>query len=192
MRNALNVLSALMVLMLIPASSWAQSRNDRAEDLCTDMIEQQYRVDRFRDVESEKVGNHKWDVHGLVRENSHNYAFNCKIKHGQVTSYSYAGPHRVKHDDDDAETAIAVGAGIALLAAIAATSGDDDSSKERGIDKSVMEDHCHDMIQYRVRDEQDYTAEVTMGRSSVEGKNLVGRARIDYAKGRPHKAAAAD
>lgn len=189
-------LAAAVSLCLLAPGVGMASEEGHAKQLCENKIRNVYRVSDFRHVEAEQVGNHKYKIHGKVKIDHQKYPFNCKIKNGHVKSYAYNGPsprHRDEKDDDDSGlgTALAVGAGLAIIAAVvAAQSGDSDSSKtsQLPVKKSVLEDDCHDMLQYRVRDEHDYTARVNLTSSRIQGHDLVGEAKVKYDRDHPHRA----
>jgi hypothetical protein len=188
--------AAIILGFLLPLNAIA-SEEDRAIQLCESKIKDVYGVSNFRHVSSEREGNHKFLVNGKVRYDDHKYDFNCKVKHGEVRSYAYSGPHkrhRDDHDDEDSNVGavIAVGAGLAILAAIAASQSDDNDESDRGstlsVSKSVLEDDCHDTLQYRIRDEHDYSARVNLKDSRIDGHNLVGNARVKYDRDDPQHA----
>jgi hypothetical protein len=189
------LIAGVILTLLLPAFAMA-SEEDRAKRLCESKIEDVYGVNRFRHVLVDRVGNHKFKVHGKVRYDHHKYDFNCKVKQGNVKSYAYKGPHnRHKDDDDDNNNvgaAVAVGAGLAILAAIAMSqAGDaDDHDKDStlSVNKSVLEDECHETLQYRIRDEHDYTARVNLKEARIEGHDLVGDAKIKYEREHPQHA----
>lgn len=188
---------------LMAAATWAllfssvtmASQNDNVERQCKSKIRNVYGVNNFRNVWTETLGNHKFKVHGQVKFNNHKYDFNCKVKNGNVKSYAYDGPHDRHRDNDDNDNvgaAIAVGAGLAILAAAAASQADKNNghnnSSSPQVSKSVLEDECHDMLQYRIRDEHDYTARVTLRESTLNGRRLTGDAKVKYDRGHPHHA----
>lgn len=194
------VASALSLCLLLPGAAMA-SEEERAESLCKNKIREVYGVDKFRHVWAERLGNHKFRVHGKVKMQDHKYPFDCKVKHGHVKSYAYHGPnprHREHDDDDDTSlgTALAVGAGLAIVAALASSQSSDsggnssNSSKTSNlpVKKSVLEDDCHDTLQYRIRDEHNYTARVQLQNSRIEGHDLVGDAKVKYDGEHPHHA----
>jgi hypothetical protein len=185
--------AAVSLCLGLPGVAMA-SEEDRAKQLCKDKIRDVYGSSNFRHVWGEQVGNHKFKIHGKVRVDDHQYPFNCKVKQGHVKSYAYHGPnprHR-DHDDDDGSlgTALAVGAGLAIVAALAASQSDkgDSGTSRLQVKKSVLEDNCHDMLQYRIRDEHNYTARVHLKNSRIEGHDLVGDAKVKYDGEHPHHA----
>ena len=183
--------------LLFPGASMA-SEEDRAKQLCKDKIRDTYGLSHLRNVWGEKVGNHKFKVHGQAIVGHHKYPFDCKIKHGHVKSYAYSGPNpryrEHDHDDDDDSnlgTVLAVGAGLAIVAALAASqddSADTDSSGGLPVKQSVLEDDCHDALQYRIRDEHNYTAQVRMEDATIKGRDLVGSAKVKYDGRHPNHA----
>jgi hypothetical protein len=183
----------LMSAFALPVHVMA-SEEDKAERICKSKIEDVYGVDKFRNVWAERLGHHKFTIHGQVKYNDHKYDFRCKIKNGNVKSYAYDGPHKHHKDDDDNNigTAVAVGAGLAILAAAAISRADDDNNNSNSstlpVSKSVLEDDCHDMLQYRVRDEHDYTARVDLKNARIKGHDLVGDAKVWFDRKRPHHA----
>jgi hypothetical protein len=187
--------AAIILGFLLPLNAMA-SEEDRAMQLCESKIRDVYGVSNFRHVSSEREGNHKFLVNGKVKYDDHKYNFNCKVKHGEVRSYAYNGPHKRHQDDnDDASNVgavIAVGAGLAILAAIAASQSDDNDDSGKGspltVSKTVLEDDCHDTLQYRIRDEHDYSARVNLKDSRVDGHDLVGNARVKYDREDPQHA----
>ena len=190
-----NRLVAVVILgFLLPLTAMA-SEEDRAIRLCESKIEDVYGVSNIRRVSSEREGNYNFTVHGKVRYDDHEYNFNCKIKNGNVKSYAYNGPHK-RHNDDDDDTnigaVVAVGAGLAILAAIAVSQDGDNDEPDKGstvsLSKSVLEDECHQMLQYRIRDEHDYTAQVALKDSRIDGLDMVGDARVIYDREHPQHA----
>jgi len=192
--------AAVIVPLLFPLSTTA-SEQGTAEQLCKSKIEDIYGVSNFRNVWSEREGNHKFRVHGQIKTDNHKYDFNCKVKHGNVKSYAYDGPHNRhsdKDDDSNMGAVVAVGAGLAIIAALAASQAGDDDDHDRDRDhgrgaalpvsKSVLEDECHDMLQYRIRDEHDYTAQVSLKEAKLEGHDLVGDAKVRYDRDHPRHA----
>ena len=179
------VVSATLAL----SSTVVASEEHQARKMCKSKITEVYGVDRFSDLLTDKLGNHKFKVQGKVRVHNHMYPFKCKIKNGHVKSYAYNGPHdrhpEHNYDDDDDDinvgAAIAVGAGLAIIAAIASQSGDDHQDKsDISTSQSVLEDDCHDMLQYRIRDEHDATATVRMKSSHMSGRDLKGEMKVKY------------
>jgi hypothetical protein len=189
-RWTVSTLAAAVSLSLALPGVTLASQEEKAEALCKAKIQSVYGVSDMRQVWGEKVGHHKFKIHGRVKVDHQKYPFDCKIKNGQVKSYSYDGPHphhgqrhHKDHDDDsNLGTVLAVGAGLAIVAALASQSSDDDSSKSSSlpVQKSVLEDDCHDMLQYRIRDEHDYTARVHINSSNIKGHDLVGQAKVKY------------
>ena len=180
-------LSAVVVLALFTAVPDAFAKEtDHARQACKAKISDIYGLKKFQNAHVEKTGNHKFRVYGQVRYEHHWYDYHCKVKQGNVKSYSYGGPHGHNKDDNDVGTALAVGAGLAIAAAVIAAS-DDDNERDLSASKSVMEDDCHDVLQYRIRDEHDRTASVKMQESHLKGRDLRGNARVKYHNGRPHE-----
>jgi hypothetical protein len=189
------LVAATVLGLLLPLTAMA-SEEDRAIQLCESKISNVYGVSNFRHVSSEREGNHKFLVHGKVRYDDHKYNFNCKVKHGEIRSFAYNGPHKRHQDDDDDDNnvgaIVAVGAGLAILAAIAASQSDDNDESGKGstltVSKSVLEDDCHDTLQYRIRDEHDYSARVNIKDSRIDGHDLVGNAKVKYDRDDPQHA----
>ena len=184
-RTSILQLVAVSALLFFAPMAVEANEEDKAKDLCKDTIRDVYGHDRFKNTWADKTGNHKFEVHGQVKVRDHKYDFQCKVKNGNVKSYAYHGPHDRHSDDDDLGKAVAVGAGLAIAAAIIASSDDDDSKLPA---KSVLEDDCHDLLQYRIRDEHDRTAEVVMKESRLKGQDLSGDAKVKYHHGSPHHA----
>ena len=188
--------AAIILGFLLPLTAVA-SEEDRAIQLCESKIKDVYGVSNFRHVSSEREGNHKFLVHGKVSYYDHKHNFTCKVNHGNVKSNSYKAPHKRQRYDHDyyhsnVGAVVAVGAGLAILAAIAASQSDDNDKSDRGstlsVSKSVLEDDCHDTLQYRIRDEHDYSARVNLKDSRIDGHNLVGNARVKYDRDDPQHA----
>ena len=189
---ALVPLSAALALALaLPVSAIAAEVDD-AQGLCQDKIREVYDVSKLRDVWTEQVGNHKFQVHGKVKANDQLYPFECKIKHGQVQSYSYDGPHD-RHGDDNSGNlgkAVAIGAGLAIVAAIVASQagdGDKDGTSTLNVQKSVLEDDCHDALESRIRYERNGSAQVALKHTQVNGRDLTGEARVTYYDESPNR-----
>ena len=176
------VCAVLCLLMPLNASA---DEEDRARQVCKAEITKTYGLDKFRNTWAERLGNHKFQVHGDVRYNHNYYDFQCKVKQGEVRSFAYQGPHNRHGDHDDANAAVAVGVGLVLAAAIV-SSADNNSRDELPVAKTVLEDDCHDILQYRIRDEHDRSANVKKQESKIKGRDLSGEAKVKYGSGSPH------
>lgn len=188
-------LTAVSLTVTLPGIASA-SEGSQAKQICKQNMRDTYGFNEVRELWTEQVGNHKYKVHGKVTVNHHKYPFDCKVKNGRLKSFAYSGPkpraHEYKDDDDNNfNTALAVGAGLAIVAALAAASDDNDrssGSSQTQVKQTVLEDDCHDALQYRIRDEHNYTARVVMKDSRVEGHKLVGDAKVKYDTGHPNHA----
>lgn len=188
-KRVLFMLAMVFSVSLVFSSTLAASEPHQARKLCKSKITEVYGVNQFSDLLTDQLGHHKFKIQGKVRVHNHKYPFNCKIKNGRVKSYAYNGPHdrhpEYKYDDDDDHsnigTAIAVGAGLAIIAALASQSDDDHHEKSSiSTSKTILEDDCHDMLQYRLRDEHDATANVHMKSSQLNGRDLKGEIKVKY------------
>lgn len=179
------LLLASVTAMLVMSTA-AADEPGRAKEECKEKITSVYGLKKFQHTSVERTGNHKFQVHGQVRYDHHWHDFQCKVKRDQVKSYAYDGPHGHNKDDDNVGTALAVGAGLAIAAAVIAAS-DDGDDKDLSASKSVMEDDCHDILQYRIRDEHDRSAAVKMQEAHIKGRDLHGKAHVKYHDGRPHE-----
>lgn len=174
------------IVLAVGAVPSAHAGEGRAKSLCEDAIKRHYGVDSFRNVWADRTGHYKYDVHGEVREDRRSYPFNCKVKGDYVKSYYYNGPH--KKDDDNGGsklgTALAIGAGIAIIAALASKSnGDDDYhdyDSSTGRDAKLMEDDCHDELVYRLRHEHREHASVVLKTAKVRGRKLSGEGKVRW------------
>ena len=162
----------------------------RAKQECITKIKNTYGLQKFRNTWAERTGNHKFDVSGQARFDGQYHDFQCRVKQGQVKSFTYHGPHSKHGDHDDNDVGVAVGVGLLLAAvAVAASSDDGDHDKDEnqlGVSQSVLEDDCHDELQYRVRDEHDRSADVRMKQSRLKGRNLSGEAKVKFRYDNPH------
>ena len=194
MRNpSVIALSVSLALSLALPVSAIASEVDDAQGLCQDKIRDVYGVSKLRDVWTEQVGNHKFQVHGKVKANDQLHPFECKVKHGQVQSYSYDGPHD-RHGDDDSGNlgkAVAIGAGLAIVAAIVASQagdGDKDAASTLTVRKSALEDDCHDALESRIRYDRDASAQIALKNTRVTGHDLAGEATVTYYDESPNRA----
>jgi hypothetical protein len=159
------LIAGVILTFLLPTFAMA-SDEDKAEHLCKSKIQDVYGVSDFRHVSSEREGIHKFMVHGKVKVDDNKYDFNCKVKNGNVKSYAYKGPHYRHKDDAD----------------------DHDKGSTLSVNKSVLEEECHETLQYRIRDEHDYTARVNLKEARIEGHDLIGDAKIKYEREHPQHA----
>lgn len=167
---------AIALLASLPASAFASEQDD-AIRLCQDQISQIYAVNDFHHVWADQEGNHKFIVNGKVKYENQKYPFNCKVKNGQVKSYAYDGPHpNHPKDSNNVGKAVAVGVGLAIVAAIASQASKDDSSSKASlpVDQSILEDECHEALQYRMRDEHYQIRNIRLKSSRVDGHTLTG------------------
>ena len=188
-------LSATFLLSLTMPIAASATGLYEAQRLCEDRIRDVYGVSKLRDVWAEQVGNDKFKVYGKVKADNQLYPFDCKVKHGQVQSYAYEGPHGRHKDDDDSKlgTAVAVGAGIAIVAALAASQSKDGGQSRpagasHGRSQAALEDDCHDAVEARVRHDQERWARVAFRNSRVSGDQLSGQANVTYGDRQPHLA----
>lgn len=182
--------SALVLALALPSPAYATEADD-AQRLCEERIREVYGVSHLRDVWTEQVGNHKFRVQGQVKDDHQLYPFDCKIKYGQVQSYAYEGPHD-RHGDHDGKlgTALAVGAGLAIVAAIAASRSGDGGQGEPSLQvaKTALDDDCHDALESRIRYERNGAAQVSLRNTELSGRDLSGEARVSYYDGRAKRA----
>jgi hypothetical protein len=191
-RSATPLATAVALSLALPATAFGSELDD-AQQLCQDKIREVYGVSHLRDVWSEQLGNHKFKVHGKVKADNHLYPFDCKVKHGQVQSYAYSGPHDRHEKDDNSNlgAAIAIGAGLAIVAAIAASQsgdGDKQGSSSLTVRKSVLEDDCHDGLESRLRYDRNGSAQIALRNTHVKGNDLVGEATVTYYDENPNRA----
>ena len=195
MKTNANCLLVSMIFLMLPTVVMA-SDQDRVANLCKQKIGDLYGVDRFERVRAEKAGHHRWLVQGRVKYRHNKYPFECQIKEGRVRSWTYDGasPRHAADRDDNKEAlgvALAVGAGIALAAALNddhSHSDDDSDAGRMEVGKTIMEDNCLERLRYRIRDEQNRTARVSLESARVRGHDLVGDARVVYQGHHPHDA----
>lgn len=186
MRKSVSISIAIVLSIALLFGSTASASEERdARKLCKNKITEVYGVNHFSGLLTDQIGNHKFKINGKVKFSNHLYPFNCKVKNGHIKSYAYNGPHdrhpqSHKDDDDNLGAAIAVGAGLAIIAAIAASSDNDHGGSNISTSKTVLEDDCHDMLQYRIKDEHDGTARVHMKSSQLSGHNLKGEIKVKY------------
>ena len=64
--------AAVSLCLLAPGVAMA-SEEGHAKQLCQNKIRNVYDVSNFRHVEAEKVGNHKYKIHGKVKTNHRKY-----------------------------------------------------------------------------------------------------------------------
>jgi hypothetical protein len=177
---------AALSLALLGAASLPDlthaSEESQAERICTDKITEISGVRNLRHVWAEQIGNHKFRVHGkAVPGDGHKWIFDCKVKRGHLKAYNYPGPVLHKSDDDDdLGTALAIGAGLAIVAALVASADDNDAPAKPQPSKTILEDDCLEQLQYRIRDEHAHAARVHMKNASVKGHDLVGEAKVRY------------
>ena len=185
MPSASKVIVFLIVASLVPLVASADEEQ-RAEQQCKAEIKTAYGLQKFRNTWAERLGNHKFQVSGEARFDGQYHDFQCKVKQGKVKSYTYHGPHNKHGDHDDNDVGVAVGVGLLLAAVAVAASNDDTDNDQLPASKSVMEDDCHDELQYRVRDEHDRSAEVKMKQSRLNGRDLSGEAKVKFRYENPH------
>ena len=113
--RVLFMLALVVSASLALSSTVVASEEHQARKMCKSKITEVYGVDRFSDLLTDKLGNHKFKVQGKVRVHNHMYPFKCKIKNGHVKSYAYNGPHdrHPEHNYDDDDDDSNVGAAIA-------------------------------------------------------------------------------
>lgn len=184
MVRTLSLVHVVLLALFIVSPQALADASDRARQECKQKITDVYGLKKFQNAHVEKTGNHKFRVYGQVRYDHHWYDYHCKVKQDRIKSYAYNGPHGRNKDNDDVETALAVGAGLAIAAAVIASSND--HGDDLPVSKSTLEDECHDILQYRIRDEHDRTAVVRMRDSHLKGRDLKGKASAKYHGGRPH------
>ena len=178
-------IAAITVLTLVAPLAASAAEEDKARKACKAKITDTYDLRKFRNAWVERLGHHKFQVHGEARFDHQWYDYQCKVKQGQVRSFAYHGPHNRHGNDSDTNTAVAVGVGLAI-AAVVVSAADNDRHNDLSVPKTVLEDDCHDILQYRIRDEHDHTAAVKMRESRLKGRDLSGEAKVKYQHHSPH------
>jgi len=185
-------LSLLFALAAIPPS--VSAGQIEAIQACEHAITKEYGINRFKHVFAERKAHNKWSVHGKARVNGQKYPFTCKVKRGYVQAYYYNGPRQYgknhsKDNDSDVGTAIGVGLAAIAIAAIASSASDDDSSSSynKHVNKSYLEDECHDRINQRVNSEHYDSRWVAFKTDSIshQGHKLSGKGRVNWDEGSP-------
>jgi hypothetical protein len=174
--------SAVLIAAL-SAHSTAFANEDEAVRLCEQTISDTYNVDKFRNVWAEEKGNHKYKVHGNVKYQHDKHPFDCTVKRGHVKSYHYDGPHPGLADDADNDTAkkvLAIGAGLAIAAALAKAASDD------GNDQTHMEDDCREALASRMREDHHDSADFTIKKSKLDGDILSGEGKVRWEHEQPN------
>ena len=170
------------------AHSAALASEDEAVRLCEQQITNAYKVDKFHNVWAEQTGHHKYKVHGNVKYNHDKHPFDCVVKRGQIRSYYYDGPHpglADNNEDVDVGTALAVGAGLAIVAAIAGSLADDGGSAP-ATEKTYLEDECHEALERRMRDDHHESAEAKLKTSELGHGSLSGEGKVKWSHSRPN------
>lgn len=193
MTKRMNLLSPLCAVLLsiaatVPEAQAQQGKNQAAR-LCEQKMTERYGLDSFRDVWVDQTGNRSFEVHGKAKYERQRYPFECRIKNGYVKSYYYNGPHRAHESDDDSKlgTALAVGAGLAIIAALASKGGDakdDDyydfeASTDR--DAELLEDDCYDELAQRMRHEHREHVALSLQSKDLRGRTLSGEGIVRWA-----------
>ncbi len=178
----------------------SQASESKAVSACEDKIRSIYGVDKFKHVEAEKTGNHKYEVHGKVKYQHSKHPFSCKVKKGKVRSYHYDGPTEVSHNKDDKHHSkshtgrnVAIGVGIAAAIAMAVASNskkndDGDSNKNqysRKTNKEDLEDSCHDAIDGRIKRNYHTIRRLEFKHDTIQhdGTHARGDGRVAYYNG---------
>jgi len=188
-------LSVMLVALLVSLAGNAQATEEQAIQACQDRMRSEYDVNKFRNVFAERSGNHKYRVYGKVKIRGDRYPFSCRVKRGDVRSYSYNGPHGDRHKNS--EKNLAIGVGLAALAAAAIIASNKNSNENAGfesawdtnspVDKEYLEDECHDTLASRIRHEHDDVKRVRLNSSQLghQGRKLTGRGHIRWDYGHP-------
>ena len=99
---------------------------------------------------------------------------------------AFWGLYHAYSDKDDGHVdnkALAVGAGLAIVGALVAASlADKDSGSQPAgdlkVEKTVLEDECHDELSYRMRDEHHHRADVRIQTADLQGRNMKGKGKV--------------
>lgn len=179
------LLAGVAALALGSYSTAFANEEDEAVRICERYISDEFGVDKFRNVWAEPKGHHKFKVHGNVKYQHDKHPFDCVVKRGHVKSYHYNGPHPGLAGDDDgmsdnAKKALAVGAGLAIVAALA------NAAKDKGHGQTHMEDDCAEALAHRMRDDHHDSARFSITSSKLDGDILSGEGNVKWGHARPN------
>ena len=186
MNHAKTFLLAAAVGVTLGSNSAAfANEEDDAVRLCERQISDTYDVNKFHNVWAEPQGHHKFKVHGNVKYQHDKHPFDCVVKRGYVQSFHYNGPHPGLAGDNDgmsdnAKKALAVGAGLAIVAALANT------AKDKGYSQTHMQDDCADALTHRMRNDHHDSARFSITRSELKGDILSGEGNVRWGHDRPN------
>ena len=179
-------LAAAVALAFCSYSTAFASEEDDAVQACTLHMRDTFGLNEFRSLWVEPLGHHKFKVHGKVKYDHQKHPFDCVVKRGHIKSYHYNGPRPglADHDDDDksdtAKKVLAVGAGLAIAAAIAK------AAQEQGSEKTHMEDDCREALAHRMREDHHDSASFSISRSELKGDILSGEGNVRWGHARPN------
>ncbi len=200
-----------IILLLIVSNllfvSHSQATEIESTILCKNKMRSIYGMDEFRQVSAEKVGHHKYVVHGKVKYHHNRYPFNCRIKRGYVTSFHYNGPTESSenYDDDHHHSShrgknIAIGVGIAAIAAAVIANKNKtnqsmntnnysqnayNNAYDSHINNEDLEDSCHDSVDGRIKRNYKTIRRVNFTHDTIKHNKtqVVGDGRVSYYNG---------
>ena len=129
--NSWTISILLTTTLIAPATLYARYDKGDAKNDCKYKIRSNDHYSNFHDVNTEDKGHHSFKVTGKVKSDrdGKNHYFNCKIRHGEVTSWSVSPNSAHRDNKNNNNTAAAVGVGILGIAAIVAASRHDDDKE---------------------------------------------------------------
>jgi len=147
-----------------------------------------------RDILVEKKGHNSYVVSGKVEDrHDRDHRFNCRIEHKEVVSWNVSSGHDDKDKSD--KKALAIGAGIVGLAAIAAiaasNSNDGEHEQSRSLyntgrgnpfdDIKYLQNECRRVVRQHLAEDHGRVDDLDFKTADLDGRTLSGRGKVRFA-----------
>lgn len=154
------------------------------------------------DVRVEETGHHSYIVTGKVEgKHDRDHRFNCRIEHKEVVSWKVGSG---RDDDKSDRKALAIGAGIVGLAAIAAIAANnkdkdrdsayDDNRNQYNSgrrspfdDMNYLQNECKRMVRFHLNQDHGRVDNIEFKTADLDGRNLTGRGKVFFENERRRK-----
>jgi len=190
-------LALLLSTTLAAPNAFARYDASDAKHDCKREVTHDYRYHNAHNVHVEKTDKGRFRVKGKVKSTADNkdHKFTCKVRHREVVSWN-VNPHGIGGDSSDNDnTALAIGAGIVGLAALAAIASNDDEysnsrndyQNDRGDDPfddiNYLKKECNRTIWKHLNDDHSPVKSLHFNRVNLRHRELRGRGEVHFRDG---------
>lgn len=184
----------VLAAMMMTTSAYAYDAM-RAKSDCANAVARGGQYYQASHEQAADKGHHSYNVTGKVksRKNNSTHNFSCKVRHKEVVNWNVSEPHHARSSNKD--NALAVGAGILAIAAIAAAANQNNNHATHDRyenhatggnpfdDLKYLKRQCRKNLRHHINRAHDRVEKLQLNTAHVHRKSLNGRGVVYFERG---------